>query len=509
MQARQKRAVEIREQMLDIEAKLTGEDVNLWDEAGAFVGALVTGGGGINYANQRVNQLLKEYEKLQEALDNLLNVVVEDMVEDQPPPPTTPTTPSYTSISDASSSSSDADKQNKELEKELWEYEQYYDSLIETLAKDWAIYLENRKSDDESYYDWKKRTESENNDLLKLEYEEHQKAIFDSQIKYAKQAEDEYSRNLEMQHAKGELTDQQYEDEKLNLVYASLLNELTLRETFGQDTIDIKQQIADAEFNIELNNQKRINDEKQKAIDDYQKKAEKYQDIASEMGEAIGKIMGDNSKSTVEKQKDMAKELLKISLTALRNALSIAIAEAYFKEVATKGLLGLATGTALTAGLGIAYGVAMSKIEGWQSGGGTGDGPSDQIAGVVHRKEYVIPEAGTSNPSLSRIISIIEAARKANKLKSVDFNTLAQLPALQSGGFSNSSQSNYNSSVPNYSANKPDDKMLAILNTIASKLDKFDKLDKLENINANINYDKLTLAESKRNDAFDKAKLKS
>ena len=404
------------------------------------------------------------------------------------------------------SNGNNADKENKELESEIWEIAQFQESMLIDAGKFYADYLLNRKNIDQSYYGWKKQLEIETNEELRLSNQEHNKTFFDEQMEFSKQAEDKLARELELNNAKGLMTDEVYQTEKINLIYASLLNELALRQTFGQDTLDIKQQIADAEFDIELNNQKKIQSEKQKALDDYKDKAYKYQDIAAEMGKAVGAIMGDTTKTIEERQKELAKAMLLMALQELRNMLTIAIASAMAKEVGTKGAIGLITGAVLTAALGASYGLAVSAIEGFKSGGHTGQGGSSEVAGIVHKKEYVIPEDGTSNPSLAKIINVIEAARVSNKLKSINFDTLAQIPNLQSGGYAAKTQQ------ITQATNNDNSNMSLIMTQLANTNTKLNTTinslsNKINNIEATISYDKQKIADNRITSAQSKARL--
>ena len=86
------------------------------------------------------------------------------------------------------------------------------------------------------------------------------------------------------------------------------------------------------------------------------------------------------------------------------------------------------------------------KKSGYSEGGFTSPGDKTEVAGVVHRGEYVIPQEGLSNRSVLPFIGAIEQARKNHALMNLDLNPL-MLSSKISGnynlsGFSNSHSGN-------------------------------------------------------------------
>ena len=111
------------------------------------------------------------------------------------------------------------------------------------------------------------------------------------------------------------------------------------------------------------------------------------------------------------------------------------------------------------------------------------------------------PEAGTSNPAIARVLRVIEAARQTNKLSTLDFETLFQMPGMQSGGYSSNNKSSAADSTSSNSISFPAE-FYNVLQTLSNKL------DKLDSIEANISFDKLTRAEDRITSAQSKARLK-
>jgi hypothetical protein len=78
-------------------------------------------------------------------------------------------------------------------------------------------------------------------------------------------------------------------------------------------------------------------------------------------------------------------------LQLAENELVIAIFRATAQEVGSKGLVGLITAGVLAGALKAAFAAMRSAIKGFREGGWTGEGPTSEIAGVVHRREFVVP----------------------------------------------------------------------------------------------------------------------
>jgi hypothetical protein len=100
------------------------------------------------------------------------------------------------------------------------------------------------------------------------------------------------------------------------------------------------------------------------------------------------------------------------------------------------------------------HGSGTSKVRGFEGGGYTGDGPSNQVAGVVHKGEYVIPKkdlnhGGSDLTALKNATAALDLlAAGANRLNSAfaalasrvdglfkNGTTLQFTPAGQTGGW--------------------------------------------------------------------------
>ncbi len=114
--------------------------------------------------------------------------------------------------------------------------------------------------------------------------------------------------------------------------------------------------------------------------------------------------------------------------TGIANAKAVAASPLTFGQP----WVGINTATAaISVGEILAQTIAGFSKEGYSSGGHTGPGGKYEPAGIVHRKEYVIPEEGTDNPGVRPLIDIIEIARRNGKLSRLDLRPV--MPMVTTG----------------------------------------------------------------------------
>ena len=92
-----------------------------------------------------------------------------------------------------------------------------------------------------------------------------------------------------------------------------------------------------------------------------------------------------------------------------------------------------------------------SAAVGFSEGGYTGDGGRLEVAGVVHRGEYVVPQPELRDPYVRSVVASIEARRKARTTKN-------RLPGFADGG--------YTSSLVRPAASSGDDVLVSILGVL-------------------------------------------
>lgn len=77
---------------------------------------------------------------------------------------------------------------------------------------------------------------------------------------------------------------------------------------------------------------------------------------------------------------------------------------------------------------------AGSNVVGFSDGGYTGDGGRTEVAGVVHRGEYVVPQPEMRDPYVRSVVASIESRRRARTSKNA-------LPGFAEGGYTSVPQS--------------------------------------------------------------------
>lgn len=81
-----------------------------------------------------------------------------------------------------------------------------------------------------------------------------------------------------------------------------------------------------------------------------------------------------------------------------------------------------------------------SSIAGFSEGGYTGDGGRLEVAGVVHRGEYVVPQPELRDPAVAAMVADIEGRRRRR-------TSSRQLPGFADGGYTGDSSESYNDTI--------------------------------------------------------------
>ncbi len=340
---------------------------------------------------------------------------------------------------------------------------------------------------------------------MNLSAEEQKKASKEA-IKILDEAHQERLDKLTIQYEKEAWTEKRYQAEQLTAELAYLYQKKAILEKFGQDTLKTDAQISTkrAEQQDKLNevlaegdkelfdeiaaDSKEVDkaaeetmkiadnaikslensEEKEKQIMDRRRDA--YLQFAQMVGQSFGELLAD-SESTLG---DYLKNTLVMALEALHQYLFLAKAKAWIKA-ATEGapinVAAVAKAMAKIVFMEAAYqAVKTSLTTGFSSGGPTGPGDKYEVAGVVHKKEYVIPSEGTENPGLKPVIDIIEIARRNGSLARLDLRPVVQMvqgKQMYTGGYSSPSGSGTSSeSSSGYSfSSQSDPELKALLKT--------------------------------------------
>lgn len=232
--------------------------------------------------------------------------------------------------------------------------------------------------------------------------------VLDYKVKMLEKGFEEYSKNQEKERRVDELTKKQKEK------HYKELNE-ALQEFAGKQR-----------------------SEQEKADEKELEKIEKKRKFALSFGEDVGQIIGESFADTESSFADVMANILLISLDALRQMALLAIAESTVKNV-PKGPLGWAKIAAETALINAAFYAVKGLIkrptvsgasggtggndsepqtgsrvvsDGYSSGGYTGAGAVFDVAGVVHRGEYVVPAWQMRDPVSFNYVRALEGIRQ-------------------------------------------------------------------------------------------------
>lgn len=301
--------------------------------------------------------------------------------------------------------------------------------------------------------------EKENEDALKKAQEAFDKAATEEKNKLKQQLLDK------------KLTQEQFNMEMYSLELAHLVAMKELRARFGEETATVDAQILDKKIEGENLVNKQIEDAEKlnnQVKQDLAKEWEQQQnDVLKEMADSAAEYTKNQEEQTlaqieIDTQKKKAAEELRdaqiksaaeAGMAAVENAQTLEEAgkavinsiraqiKAYLAEfVITAALKALKNVPfpfnmiAATVAGGAATFLFNKLIPEFYAGGDTGAGGKYEPAGIVHRKEYVIPSEGTENPQLRPFIDIMEIARRNGSLARLDLRQVVQ--AIPSKGFS-------------------------------------------------------------------------
>ena len=144
-------------------------------------------------------------------------------------------------------------------------------------------------------------------------------------------------------------------------------------------------------------------------------------DFANNLGVALGKALQGEKKAW----HDFLKSMIIMALDAVEKMLPIWIANSTGRNVSELGMLGLPKVALEVAGITAAIEVAKGIVSSFSEGGYTGKGKKKEVAGIVHKGEYVIPQEGVQNPALKPVIDVMEKARANGTLQRISETDIA------------------------------------------------------------------------------------
>lgn len=253
---------------------------------------------------------------------------------------------------------------------------------------------------------------------------------------------DQMQQELEVDMSIGNGTENEYYTRQMaihTMRMQLLQEELDMRKKVGAETGDIYKQMSDLE-----------GDMVQEAATHFNQLAGTYQQYGSQIGEAFGNLIG-GQEDALQSLADATIDILFDVLDKMANAWIAELAASSVKNVAKAQMESLSTpDSVLTFGAsGIARAAIMSGLitaalaaakagikaairggsgsnadlssggsgqrvikTGYSVGGHTGEGPTLEVAGVVHRGEYVVPKWQMQDPVSFDYVRALETIRQ-------------------------------------------------------------------------------------------------
>ena len=334
----------------------------------------------------------------------------------------------------------DADKQlNAEIERTQNFLDEETDLRMESY-QEWAAMREQlgMVGMEEQYLNEKRRLDEIHAEGI-ISEEEYQQALLSIKLQYLQEyAEKSKFFSQTLQNVVGGLEDlalqksKNRKDKELAAAGDNAEERAAIEEKYAQEELDIQKRYADANFILQTS-----------------------QIIASTAVAAI------NAYSAMASIPLVGPALGVIAAGAAIAAGAIQIAQAKAaRDAAKQATLGSSTGGG---------GSKITSAGGYKTGGFTGDGPSDEPAGTVHRGEYVVPKVVMSNPAAMNHVRVLEAMRQSH------YPNRRRYPGFLEGGYTDTGVTGSDSGMENNTDNAVTKEQLMINQQLLSLLDRLDK----------------------------------
>ncbi len=194
------------------------------------------------------------------------------------------------------------------------------------------------------------------------------------------------SKELQIRERQREL-----EEERAKIVEKYRLEREIAEQKRLQDLLRVEEETADQVNRIHQNvteaiqrREEKLTEEREQQLNRFRESVERWSDVVSESLQGFWQ-------GQTEGVKQFVRVWLQQLLALAENELSIAIFRVLAQELGSKGIVGLATAAAAVGILKAAFAAMRSAVKGFREGGWTGEGAVGEIAGIVHKREYVIP----------------------------------------------------------------------------------------------------------------------
>ena len=149
-------------------------------------------------------------------------------------------------------------------------------------------------------------------------------------------------------------------------------------------------------------------------------------DMTMDFSHNLGVVLGNALQGEKKAWHDFLKNMIIMALDAVEKLLPIWMAQSTGRNVSFLGIAGLPKVALEMAGITAAIEVAKGVVSTFSEGGYTGKGKKKEVAGIVHKGEYVIPQEGVNNPALKPVLDVMEKARRSGTLQQVTETDIAE-----------------------------------------------------------------------------------
>ena len=177
---------------------------------------------------------------------------------------------------------------------------------------------------------------------------------------------------------------------------------------------------AENEIQLEFDKEAKITKDKETELKKRKELHQQYVQAISGLLTALGDFQESKKNKELKAAGDNEKKKEEIELKYAKKQQNIAAIQAVVQGalgiVKTGANLGypLAIPFQIAQGLETLAQIALIKSQGFFEGGYTGDGQAGDVAGLVHKKEYVIPERLMGNAMVMDMVALLEAMRSGN-----------------------------------------------------------------------------------------------
>ena len=186
-------------------------------------------------------------------------------------------------------------------------------------------------------------------------------------------------------------------------------------EAIRRDSLE--RQLADETLNAEQRRELQMELD-QAFIDEHKATVDKIKEITDSAVSMIDSAMEEIFEDGTKGLKNFGKEILKTILSTIEKQILAEKAAILASELATKSWAGVASAAGMMALIATAFAAAKAAIGSWSEGGFTGKGGKREVAGIVHKGEYVLPQEAVNNPALAPLIEQVEDARTSGRIGS-------------------------------------------------------------------------------------------